>query len=162
MLRPDKDVEAGRAKMLSMMLLVAALALQDPAPAASPEPPAPPPAAPLPDKADWARQLSAEEMLSAIRGSPAEENMNRGVTMEAMLDCVLGPGGIVKSCRVENETPTGCGMGEAALKIAPYLRFTTTTRQGHPSEGTSLRIPLVLSGFPVDKIEPLPGCPATP
>ena len=141
----------------NVLPLVAALLSGEPAPA-HPAPPAQ--AGEVQDTADWAEQPSAEVMLSGILGTQAERNIHRGVSLRALLRCRLGGGGVTETCVVLSESPAGCGMGEAALKIAPKLRFTTTTKSGKPSEGTYLQVPLVLHGQPVDKIEPLAGCKA--
>lgn len=48
--------------------------------------------------------------------------------------CVVAAEGALRDCRVENETPPGCGFAEAALRNAERatMRVTGNTREGMP------------------------------
>lgn len=134
---------------MGVLALVAVLAAGEPAPVAPP-----------PDAADWAELPTPEALLKPIVDLPAHQNVLAGVTLQAIIACTIDADGRATDCRVQSETPAGCGMGDAALKIAPSLRFTRTTRSGKPSEGTQLRIPLRLMGLEGTGLKPLPGCEA--
>ena len=62
--------------------------------------------------------------------------------MRVRLTCLVGAGGSVSDCRVEQEEPAGQGVGAAALSLTPQFRLTTWTSEGLPTIGGEVAIPL--------------------
>ena len=55
------------------------------------------------------------------------------------LRCVIRLDSRLENCRVVNETPSGMGFGEAAVRIAiDRFRFAPPTRQGRPVSGAEM------------------------
>ncbi|MET0274315.1 MAG: TonB family protein, partial [Phenylobacterium sp.] len=59
-----------------------------------------------------------------------------------LMRCIVQPGGTVGQCQVESETPSGHGLNEAALAMAPGFLLTTWSAEGLPTVGGAVRIPI--------------------
>lgn len=76
-------------------------------------------------------------MLSACATTSWDEETPpqcRVRTASVSVLCVVASEGAVRDCRVEDETPPGCGFAEAALRGAERvrLRVTDNTQEGSP------------------------------
>lgn len=60
----------------------------------------------------------------------------------AVMECVVGGDGRLNDCHIVSETPEGRGLGEATLALAPEFQMRTTTRDGHSTAGSRVRIPI--------------------
>lgn len=61
---------------------------------------------------------------------------------EALVRCTVSDDRRLSDCRVVNETPSGQGFGEAALRLATVIKLKETTRTGEPTAGRSFLFPL--------------------
>ncbi len=67
--------------------------------------------------------------------------IDRGVTGEVVLDCLVSPVGRL-ACNVVSETPSNWGFGEAALRISRDHLMAPATRDGMSIEGRyRMRVP---------------------
>ena len=85
----------------------------------------------------WAKQPSAEELLSAyphhfLGGNPPGR---------VVLHCAVGLEGEA-SCDVQSEYPPDRGFGAAALKLSHTFRFTPMTIDGEPCAGGNVDVPI--------------------
>ena len=60
--------------------------------------------------------------------------------------CAVSPDGHLDPCKVTFETPTGFGFAEAALKIATHFQMKTVDRDGVPTPGRTIVIPIRMEG----------------
>ena len=97
----------------------------------------------VPVTPQWVHAPSGDEMAAVY---PAQARWKSG---RAVLACRLSQIGRPTDCTVAEETPAGLGFGEAALKLAPLLRFTTRDASGKSLVGGTFRIPLSWSA-PMD------------
>ena len=58
------------------------------------------------------------------------------------VDCGIGQDGGLTDCRLLDETPTGLGFGDAALAAAKGMRMNLWTRDGYPTPGGRVIVPL--------------------
>ncbi|MBX9746037.1 MAG: energy transducer TonB [Hyphomonadaceae bacterium] len=86
---------------------------------------------------NWIRAPSARDFA---RFYP-EAALNRGVSGNVTLDCIIGGGGRL-ACSVAGESPGGFGFGRAAINISRQLRVGSTLTDGSPAAGRNLRVPL--------------------
>ncbi|MBU1378190.1 MAG: TonB family protein [Alphaproteobacteria bacterium] len=81
-------------------------------------------------------------------------NVKAAGTVRVTLSCKVQPAGTVDGCTVASETPTGAGVGAAALTLATTFRLSTWSSEGLPVVGGTVRIPL--------RYEPAPAVSTTP
>lgn len=103
-------------------------------------------------RADWLRPPTGDEIQWAYPPKAAAQEIGGKVRFE----CLVQTDGTLADCEVREETPKGMGFGEAALSLAPVMRFKPATRCGVPVTG-SVTIPLTF-GVPVDP-KPAEGPP---
>ena len=87
---------------------------------------------------DWAEVPTAHQ----IRAYFPPEAFARKVSGGAMIHCRVTAKGRASGCVVKSETPPGWGFGEAALRLAPGLRFRPQTRDGWPTDGGDVTVPI--------------------
>lgn len=128
-----------------MLPIVLALLLQG-APAA---PPVSEDASPAIVQPEWLRRPTADDFRRLYPAAAARKN----VPGRATILCGVGAEGLLINCTVTEESPSGEGFGEAALKMASAFKLRPLTRNGQPVEGGTVRIPL---RFAIDnRIDPL-------
>lgn len=67
--------------------------------------------------------------------------LDRGVSGAVMLDCLVDAIGRV-SCAVVSEDPPNWGFGEASLRAAALFRMAPASRDGQPTGGGLVQIPM--------------------
>lgn len=98
---------------------------------------------------DWIRRPTADDLRRLYPAAAARKN----VPGRATISCGVGAEGLLINCTVTEESPSGEGFGEAALKMASAFKLRPLTRNGQPVEGGTVRIPL---RFAIDnRIDPL-------
>jgi protein TonB len=107
-----------------------------------PKPPAPPP--PEPPRAsvitqpDWARRPDAEA-LSRYYPERASRMQLEGT---ATISCSVTARGELANCSIVSENPPEAGFGEATLKASKLFKMRPQQKDGAPTEGGTVRIPL--------------------
>jgi protein TonB len=100
----------------------------------------PPPAPPTPSVITDPQWLERPNARDFARYYP-ERALEREVTGRASLDCIVAADGRI-SCTVTSEDPPGYGFGEAALRISRHFRMSPQTRDGVPTSGGRVRVPI--------------------
>ncbi len=101
-------------------------------------------ATPVIGKALWAMLPTADDINTAFGKE------SRPGTSRVVIACVVQQGGRVDGCSVEREDPTGAGLGQAALTLAPHFKLSTWTPEGLPTVGGTVRIPIRYEGWAGD------------
>jgi TonB family protein len=70
-----------------------------------------------------------------------QQALQRGISGEVLLDCLVNEDHRI-ACEVASETPERYGFGEAALRISQHFRMAPTTRDGVPTAGGRVRVPI--------------------
>lgn len=117
------------AALLSTVGAAAAWAAQPGAPEERPSPRAIP---------DWVHRPVAADVAWAYPAAAEAANLEGRAT----LDCRVGGEGRLANCRVAMEAPLDAGFGQAALALAPHFQMKPIDRNGRPTKGTSVRIPI--------------------
>lgn len=97
-------------------------------------------AKPVVGKPNWAGIPTVEQITAALGKA------DRPGTSRVAINCTVQPGGSVADCSVDSESPSGVGLGAAALTLAPNFKLSTWTAEGLPIVGGSVRIPLRYEG----------------
>lgn len=100
----------------------------------------PPPARPMPATIVAPSWLELPDAIDFSRRYPPEAR-RAGVNGRAVLDCLVATNGRI-ACTVVSEEPTGHGFGEAALLISRNFRMAPSTRDGRPTAGGRIRLPI--------------------
>lgn len=86
----------------------------------------------VPDEGDMARLFPAEARA-------------RGISeVRATAECVVQDDGHLGECDVHDVTPQGLGVEQAASKVAELFAVSPWLREGGPSAGRTVRLPLLL------------------
>ena len=102
----------------------------------SAKPTAPPPPVLITEPA-WIKLPGGDDMARVYPG----DAQARGVEGRAIIQCDVALDGLLRNCRVVEETPPGYGFGVALLLLAPQFKMKPATRNGVPVSG-SVNIPV--------------------
>jgi TonB family protein len=119
------------ARMLTL-LLMAAVAAQDPAPTATPPEP---PAILAPQ---WIATPTPEDAQAVYPKAAADKRLEGRATLK----CGVNGEGFLKDCASIAEEPAAQGFGAAALALAPKFRMAEVTKDGQPVAGGVVRVPI--------------------
>jgi len=100
--------------------------------AANPRPPA------VITQPDWVQRPTGADLA---RFYPAEA-AKAGLGGDAVLNCGVGLDGRLQHCVVRREAPLAAGFGQAALDLSPYFQMSPATRDGQPTPGGQVTIPI--------------------
>lgn len=89
-------------------------------------------------KADWGGLPTADDVQETY---PAAAEKAR-LAGKVLLNCDVGAGGAVVGCIAKEETPTGQGFGDAAVRISKGFRMNIWTDEGLPTVGGKVTIPI--------------------
>lgn len=87
---------------------------------------------------EWAERPNGYD-IARVYPRDAERTRMGGT---AELGCKVLASGRLGECQVLAEQPAGWDFGAAALKLSPRFRMKPTTRDGAPTAGGSVRIPI--------------------
>jgi len=104
---------------------------------------------------DWIDKPGAYDLA---RFYPAQADKD-DVGGMVVLDCRFAADGRLTACKVEGETPSGDGFGDAALRLSGLFRAKPISRDGVAVSGAAVRIPIRFMA--PDRDPDLPG-PASP
>lgn len=104
---------------------------------APPAPPSPPPN-PVVTRPDWVRKPTGGDVARVYPKAALAAGQSGRVT----LSCQVNADGTIRDCKVVSENPADLGFGAAALSLTPSFRMRSTTGDGTPVGGASVRIPL--------------------
>lgn len=90
-----------------------------------------------PGKALWTRTPDYEALKAALADLKAWEGQG-----QAVLECMVGQGGHLETCRVASEQPNGSGLGQAALALQKSFGLTTWSNEGLAVIGGAIRVPV--------------------
>lgn len=100
----------------------------------------PPPAPPTPSVITDPTWLQRPDGRDFARHYPPRA-LDRGQEGRVTLDCIVNADGRI-SCTVTAEEPSGWGFGEAAIRISRSFRMAPATRDGAPTSGGRVRVPI--------------------
>ncbi len=87
---------------------------------------------------DWRRKPTAEDIE---RYYPQEAERKR-VAGRVVINCKVARDTRLAGCKVEAETPTGWGFGDAAVRMASQFRMYPKTVDGQPTDAGDVRVPI--------------------
>jgi protein TonB len=85
----------------------------------------------------WLDKPTAEQLEMALPETPLGRPPGG-----AAIECRIGPSGLLRDCRVLAEQPAGSNYGDIALRLAPFFRIAPQTRDGTPTTGALVRVPI--------------------
>ncbi|HRP10723.1 MAG TPA: energy transducer TonB, partial [Terricaulis sp.] len=100
----------------------------------------PPPAPPTPSVITDPTWVQRPDGRDFARHYPPRA-LDRGQEGRVTLDCIVNADGRI-SCTVTSEEPSGWGFGEAAIRISRSFRMAPATRDGAPTSGGRVRVPI--------------------
>jgi len=87
---------------------------------------------------DWRRRATGADVMRVYPGRA----FRRGVSGAALVACSVSKEGTLVDCSVLEETPSGEGFGEAALKLTRLYTMRPLTKDGLSVEGGKVRMPM--------------------
>ena len=100
----------------------------------------PPPAPPTPSVITNPTWLERPNARDFARYYP-ERALERGQEGRVSLACIVAADGRI-ACTVTSDDPHGWGFGEAALRISRHFRMAPATRDGAPTSGGRVNVPI--------------------
>ena len=87
---------------------------------------------------DWAQRPSGDDVA---RYYP-ERALRMGTGGHAQISCEVLASGKLTGCSVSSEDPSDQGFGDAALKLSKLFKMWPLTKDGAPTSGGTVRIPI--------------------
>jgi len=87
---------------------------------------------------DWLHKPTEDEMMSFY---PAQA-LRAGLEGHASIHCYVAVTGTRENCRTIEETPAGQGFGEAAIALSSIILMRPATRDGVPTGGFGVNVPI--------------------
>jgi len=87
---------------------------------------------------DWTQRPGPADVAWAYPAAAKAANLEGRAT----LDCRIDGAGRLTGCKVRSEAPLDAGFGQAALALAPQFEMRATDRNGLPTRGANVRIPI--------------------
>ncbi len=131
------------ASLVLFVAISATRAVADPSPAPAPSQASADAAASEVSRPVWVRTPDGN---SFIRYYP-EAAVGRVAEARVVLMCAVSHDGHLDPCKVTFENPTGYGFAEAALKLATRFQMKTVDRDGVPTPGRTIVIPIRYKGW---------------
>ena len=104
----------------------------------------------------WLERPGPAAAAELFPAAAAKAGLKQG---SAKVDCRVTHDGLLNDCRIVQESPTGLGFGDAALKVAGIMKMNPWTAQGAPVDGARITLPVTL----VKPEDPAPAAaPAKP
>jgi TonB family protein len=113
------------------------LAYAEPPAAIAPAPPRPS----VITQPDWVAKPNLEDLRTLY---PPEALKNR-VEGRAIIHCDVNAEGALVACSVVKEDPLDLGFGDAAMRMANLFRMRPQTRDGLPTSGGKVNIPILFT-----------------
>lgn len=110
-------------------------------------PPSPPPAAGAAAPSEisrpiWVRTPSGDDFANDYPSAA----VGRVPQARVVLLCAVNHDGHLDPCKVTFEAPTGYGFGQASLKLVTHFQMKTVDRDGVPTPGRTIVIPIRIAG----------------
>lgn len=86
----------------------------------------------------WVSRPDGADIASVYPAAALAQN----VAGKVLMSCHVENDGRLSGCKVLRETPVEAGFGEAVLKVAHRFQMAATDRDGQPTAGTDVRIPI--------------------
>lgn len=86
----------------------------------------------------WISRPDGADIAGVYPAAALAQNLTGNVLMA----CHVEADGHLSDCKVLRETPIEAGFGEAVLKVAHRFQMAATDRDGQPTAGTDVRIPI--------------------
>ena len=87
---------------------------------------------------DWIRKPNGEDFA---RYYP-DRASRMGVEGSSTISCSVNSRGTLEGCSIVSETPNDQGFGDAAIKISKLFKMRPATKDGAPTDGGTVRIPI--------------------
>ncbi len=86
--------------------------------------------------------LALPQMDDMTRVIPPEARQAQVYKARVVIECTVGPEGLLEKCASASEEPVGLGYDKAALALSKAFRLAVWTEDGLPTVGGSVRVPL--------------------
>jgi TonB family protein len=93
------------------------------------------------DEPDWTRTLNPAHAAALFPGKAVDAKRLKG---QAIVDCAIDEAGGLTQCQVASEAPAGLDFGRSAITAAQAMRVNLWTRDGAPTPGAHIRLPITL------------------
>ena len=97
---------------------------------------------------NWLQKPTGEDMQRYYPAEAAKAELGG----DTLIGCRVAVDGRLQHCAIRSETPIGMGFGQAALDLSPSFRMTPASRNGKPTAGGQVVIPIRFV-VPQDKSE---------
>jgi TonB family protein len=98
-----------------------------------------------PSRQYWVEKPSPADVAARLPEAARKAGLKAA---QAELVCRVAPQGRLSECTASQETPSGLGLGEAALALAPKYRASPWSADGVPIVGVKVRVPVVFASKP--------------
>jgi protein TonB len=124
--------------MLAVVLMAQAVLAGAPPATTSPPAAGETPPAGLVIHPDWVRKPTGMDIARVY----PREAASKDIAAATAISCAVTQEGTLSACQVFREEPAGLGFGEAALKLARLFKMGPMDREGQPTAGRTVRIPI--------------------